>query len=72
MTAQGPVGQLADGRRGEGHHVGQQERLLLALMGSLHGGEVHGVSVLLPHPHPLLFSTFTSLSLLLEGAAMGH
>lgn len=48
--------------------LGQQERLLLALIGSLHGGQVHGVSVLLSHPllSPFLFLCFG------EGAVMGH
>lgn len=48
--------------------LGQQERLLLALIGSLHRGEVHGVSVVLSHPLAFLLLFLSSL----EGAVMGH
>lgn len=48
--------------------AGTTGRLLLALIGSSHGGQVHGVSVRLSHPP---FSPFLVLCFG-EGALMGH
>lgn len=55
--------------------LGQQERLLLALIGSLHGGEVHGESVVHTHSllsSPRLFHSFPPFCLFRKKAVTGH